>query len=728
MDVTEAADDKIGKILGSCRIDSKLGQGGMGAVYKGIHLGLDKEVAVKVLPESMTRDATVVRRFSREAKSAARLEHPNIVGVMNVGRHDGLYYIIMQFVDGENLADVLAREGPLRPEKALSIAFDVASALHYAHERKIVHRDIKPENIMIARDGQVKVTDFGLARDVDQSSSISSPGTIMGTPFFMSPEQARGDTVDRRSDIYSLGTTLYYVLTGRLPFKGDTAVATIMKHISDPPPPLQNHRPDLPEALCNFVLGLMEKAPQDRPASMAEVADQIRNLLAGLGVETSGTLTFGGGDSVGLRGWFPYVLGILLMLGAGSLLAGVLLSREDNTERAEKLFRAAESQAAESPDAAQENMKMFRKVAKACAGTEVGERAKREADRYRKLSRSQRKIRELKVMKDARRYVDDNRLPKAMAMLDGFAKTEFKGKAPKGEFDAFMRYVRLAVAFDEACHSMRFAGVLQTAKEYPPAYRRGEWGKEVGAIESNSRAGMSLHTAVLSFITSVQSADVQALWNKFRPVRTGDDTVFRVHLQAMGTIGAAGRKIGVTVDEMRFPKDARQGKVTWNVTLSAFRKKTIEWTETLTWYEDKGNWRPKAPSGNKWVRQAVDFRLVDYCDAINSGKQDDLEGIILIAGEPAKVERVKKFMLGGLSRAREGGFKLLAVTATRIDVLANGLVRSECMQRFRGAGKSKEHNKKITLNWSVSGGRFVIVWPTDGKSLFKMLGGVWRRK
>lgn len=242
----------------------------MGAVYLARHEGLRKPVAVKVLSERLAGDRAFVARFLREARLAARLEHPNVVAVHDAGKQHGVYYITMQYVEGRSLEEVLKERGRIPVPEALAVIRDVARALDAAHRMGIVHRDIKPGNILLARDGTVKVADFGLAREGDGRSSVSEPGEVLGTPYYMSPEQAQGEPVDARSDLYSLGATLYHMVTGRRLFEGTTPISIVLKHVYEEPVPPERLAPKLPKELCDLLERSLRKNPEERPASAGE--------------------------------------------------------------------------------------------------------------------------------------------------------------------------------------------------------------------------------------------------------------------------------------------------------------------------------------------------------------------------------------------------------------------------------------------------------------------------
>jgi predicted Ser/Thr protein kinase len=265
-------------------IETTLGEGGMARVYRGTDGVLSRPVAIKVLADRYANDDTFVTRFRREAQAAAALNHPNVVSVFDTGDDGQAHYIVMEYVPGQTLADVLKREGPLDPDRAARIAEDVATALQAAHERGLVHRDVKPGNVMIDPEGRTKVMDFGIARAA-ANDTLTQTGAVLGTAAYLSPEQARGDPVDARSDIYSLGAVLYEMLTGRPPFTGDSPVAIAYAHVNDQPDPPSAHRPGVPPELEAVTIRALAKDPGDRYPS----AEAFRAAIAaarGAGVST----------------------------------------------------------------------------------------------------------------------------------------------------------------------------------------------------------------------------------------------------------------------------------------------------------------------------------------------------------------------------------------------------------------------------------------------------------
>lgn len=275
-----AADDAEPRRLGEFRLLRRLGSGGMAEVWLADQTSLHRNVALKLLRRELMTDATYVRRFEAEAKAAAGLNHPNIVQVYTVGECDGQHFIAQEYVQGQTLKTLLTRKGPLSAQVALHIMRQVAAALIAAAERSIVHRDIKPENIMLTRKGDVKVADFGLAQiNQGEQLHLTQEGVTMGTPLYMSPEQVKGKKLDQRSDIYSFGVTCYHMLTGRPPFRGESAVAVAVQHVQDEPEPLRQLRPDLPQAVCDLVHRMMSKDPARRPPDAQALLHDVRRLL-----------------------------------------------------------------------------------------------------------------------------------------------------------------------------------------------------------------------------------------------------------------------------------------------------------------------------------------------------------------------------------------------------------------------------------------------------------------
>ncbi|TWT49114.1 Serine/threonine-protein kinase PknB [Rubripirellula amarantea] len=279
----------VGQRLGDYQILRRLGRGGMAEVFVAKHLQLGRDVALKVLRRELARDEDYVTRFRREARAAAKLTHANIVAVFDVGSIEGWHYMAQEFVDGENLREILERNGPFSADDAIKVLVGVASALEAAAEAGITHRDIKPDNIMRSARGVIKVADFGLARvgiGTDETrADLTQAGLTLGTPRYMSPEQVQGKPVDSRSDLYSLGVTMYHLLAGEPPFTGSDPLALAVKHLHETAEPLDRARnvcdakgnPDVPEWLIAVVDRLMAKLPDDRYQNPSELLDAVQN-------------------------------------------------------------------------------------------------------------------------------------------------------------------------------------------------------------------------------------------------------------------------------------------------------------------------------------------------------------------------------------------------------------------------------------------------------------------
>jgi serine/threonine-protein kinase len=259
------------------RLDRKLGEGGMATVYCGTDTLLRRRVAIKVLREQYASDQEFVRRFYQEAESAARLSHPNIVNTYDVGREGDTYYIVMELVDGPSLAEMIASDGKLPEPVAIDYAAQICNGLAYAHRQGLLHRDIKPANILITKDDVVKLSDFGIARAMSQQTmAMTRPGLIMGSVYYLSPEQAQGLELHEASDLYSVGVVLYQLLTGTLPYTGDSPVTVALKHVSDPVPAIDPEESGVSPAIAAIVNRLLQKQPDRRFQSASEVASALR--------------------------------------------------------------------------------------------------------------------------------------------------------------------------------------------------------------------------------------------------------------------------------------------------------------------------------------------------------------------------------------------------------------------------------------------------------------------
>ncbi len=263
-------------------LEELVGTGGMSSVYRARDRLLERRVAIKVLHEHYSRDEDYVERFRREARSAAKLSHPNIVTVIDRGEADGRQFIVFEYVDGENLKQLVGSKGRLPVREALELGIQIGRALAFAHTQGLVHRDVKPQNVLLAG-GDAKVTDFGIARSLDVQVGLTQTGTVLGTSEYISPEQATGRQVDARTDIYSLGAVLYELLAGQPPYSGDSFVSVAMRHVNDPVPSITHARPDVPLRVDAALRRALAKDPDDRFETMDELVAELSACLAGLG-------------------------------------------------------------------------------------------------------------------------------------------------------------------------------------------------------------------------------------------------------------------------------------------------------------------------------------------------------------------------------------------------------------------------------------------------------------
>ena len=314
------------------RLKEKLGSGGMADVYLADDLLLGREVAVKLLHAQYAADPVFIQRFRQEAQSAANLNHPNIVNIYDWGNEGDVYYIVMEYVEGRDLKEILRSEGRLLPERAAEIAAEVCAALQFAHRSNLVHRDIKPHNIFITNIGQVKVMDFGIARE-GNGGGITQTGMVMGTPQYISPEQAQGLAVDGRSDIYSLGIVLYEMLTGQVPFDDPNPVTITYKQVREDPMPPSVVDPEIPATLEAIVMKAMSKNPANRFQNAQEMKADLLRFLEGMPVSATPFLpeaAYGGVTAAvpaaGTSRKWPWIVGgvVAALIVTGIILALVL--------------------------------------------------------------------------------------------------------------------------------------------------------------------------------------------------------------------------------------------------------------------------------------------------------------------------------------------------------------------------------------------------------------------
>ena len=312
-------------------LEALVGSGGMSSVFCAHDVQLDRRVAIKILHARFADDGEYVERFRREARLVAQLAHPNIVTVIDRGEDQGRQYIVFEFVEGENLKELIVRSGPLPVARAVELAITVADGLTFAHEHGLVHRDVKPQNVLLSANGAVKVTDFGIARSLEVEHGVTQTGTVVGTGEYIAPEQASGDAVSPATDVYSLGVVLWEMLTGRVPFESDNFVAVAMRHVNEPAPDIRELRPDIPPRLAAAIDTALQKDPARRFPTMRAFAEELSACLAGLGSEGvtqviptavwhSRTRT-----RTRRRTWPLAYIALALLVGAAALVAALLL-------------------------------------------------------------------------------------------------------------------------------------------------------------------------------------------------------------------------------------------------------------------------------------------------------------------------------------------------------------------------------------------------------------------
>jgi hypothetical protein len=277
----EALDPLIGARVGPCRIEQRLAAGGMGVVYRALHAQMGHDVAVKILSPSLAQDQEYVTRFFREAGAAGQIDHPNVVRVIDVGKFEDRYYLVMEYVHGETLDAVLERERKLPLDRATKIIREIASGLAAAHRSGIVHRDVKPGNILMSPDGKPHLTDFGLARHAETRRGLTIEGTFLGTPEYSSPEQVEGKKVDHRTDLYSLGVTFYQLLSGTLPFLGESPMEIAIKRAKEDPRPLENAFPEVDPRAATIVNRLIQREMGKRYSSCTDLIRDLDRILQG---------------------------------------------------------------------------------------------------------------------------------------------------------------------------------------------------------------------------------------------------------------------------------------------------------------------------------------------------------------------------------------------------------------------------------------------------------------
>jgi eukaryotic-like serine/threonine-protein kinase len=317
-------------------LEERVGSGGMSSVFRARDRLLDRHVALKVLHQRYSDDDEHVARFRSEARAVARLSHPHIVTVIDRGVDEGRQFIVFEYVEGESLKELVRRSGPLPAHRAVELAIAVAEGLAFAHAQGLVHRDVKPQNVLLNEEGEVKVTDFGIARSLDVDRGLTQAGTVLGTSEYISPEQAGGSVATPATDVYSLGVVLFELLTGEVPFSGDSFVAVALRHINEAPPSLLRVRPDVPPRLAAAVDRALAKNPADRFPSMEAFAQELRLCLDDLDAEQTAVgmplpplARVRRPRRAGRRR--PVAIGILLVAAVAAIVAGSLAFRSGGT-------------------------------------------------------------------------------------------------------------------------------------------------------------------------------------------------------------------------------------------------------------------------------------------------------------------------------------------------------------------------------------------------------------
>jgi len=530
-----AAELGPGARLGNCELVQGIGEGGMGTVYEAKQLGLERRVAVKVLSEKLAADQTYLERFRKEARAAAALQHPSLVEVYDIGEEQGRVFFSMQFVDGETLADRLSRDGKLPVSEALSIVGRVADALDHAWAYGgIIHRDIKPENIMLTRDGQVKLTDLGLAKSTGTDGGVTEPGTAVGTPAYMAPEQGRGaKDVDCRADIYSLGITLFHAVTGRQPFEGDTPLSVMMAHVEQSLPDPLSVDPSVPVSVCDLIRAMCAKDPSERYQSPS----QLLSALTGLGRlimpddPVSGTQRLRVQPTVpsmeaypGRLARKPKVAVALAVTGwlAASICLAVLglqqLGPELEDEELKRLYDYAVHVARTEPGEFETIISNFKEVERKGRGTKYAMMAKTDRQKHEKQRDEKEAARSLQS--DVERLVETDGFAKALALLKDLPEDR-KRTLPSGDWRERIRYVERR-AEERVQRLLAQARTLAQAGDGDAARERYELVRSFGLSEHEDAVilGLTELRELESMAQDEQLARAEALYrDAFREVK-----------------------------------------------------------------------------------------------------------------------------------------------------------------------------------------------------------------
>ncbi|GEM_PF-2771871 len=644
----------VGKILGGCKIRRLIGRGGMGAVYEALHIGLEKKVAVKVLPASLAGRRESLKRFLREAKAAARLEHPHIVQVMNVGRKGDDHYIVMQLVEGESLGDRMAREERLPVHEACRFVAQAASALDAAHDKGFVHRDIKPDNLLITPDDDVKVTDFGLAGRADRRSSISTPDQILGTPFFMSPEQCRGEQAGPASDVYALGATFYYLVTGVFPFEGDTAMATLLKHINEPLVPPRHLADEIPRELSDLIEAMMEKDPASRPQTMKEVRERVARI-GGVPVEAGAAPSPAGKPSRILPGALAGA--VVLAIGTAALILVLSTGGRDGDPRPE-----------ETP-----------------GGDPRGE--------------------ETAVMASAEAFYRKGAFDAASGTLETFAAGLDDDRQPGRAFKALLEASERMDRAGRLKREGRYEEAVRVLEGFPPALAAEDVYADVREATRRAQAEAEVARRARAFVEILQKGETE---------RIADFLSRRRETREMELLTTAARVIfkGIRIESMEIVSVQRTGKtVVVRIRGSGTRRGTGDaWAveETTEWRREKGRWILGGPRrSTRFIEMAVRLRTEQLIDAINRRDRKTVESFFLSRG------KLRFHTFKGVSDILRGA---LVKTVESVDLHTfkidwdHGTVYTEGRQTLRARFGGKQEESDIKALWIPDEGTFKFLY------------------
>jgi hypothetical protein len=605
MSIVGESQAMTGKVIGGCKLQALLGSGGMGAVYRGQHLSLQKNVAVKVMSSTLAGNTEYITRFISEARLAAQLEHPNIVQVLNVGCEGGHHFIVMQFVEGESLSDRIKKQGPFSPGEAMKITLAAAHGIAAAHKKGIVHRDIKPANILLSPDGTVKVADMGLAKIIStaEDSGQTQAGAVLGTPDYMPPEQAEdARSADARNDIYSLGCTLYHMLIGMPPFSGKSSWAIIQKHMNEPVTPPKKIRADIPQAVSDLVVRMMAKKREERPQSMAEVIAELERLSSEGGDRSAKRLQpvataaaprrqQAAAPSKKSLAWVWIAGGAVILL----VIVAALLGKPSPAQQA---YEGAHTLWEKNPKDYDTALNNFQKVAAEFPGTQWAEKANADA-------KTVREAREKAAYTGAHTFWEKNPndFDGATAELQKVA-TQFSGSqwAEKANADlkavlearqkaADAEFTRRQSVAATAVQNQNYTAAFKTWDEFPAALLTGDVAEKVKVARFKAR----LPVRISEFWHALQKKDHEAALKYLDPVEVanaGREPTLTWLRIAHGFAGIVAELEGFEIKKMDFSEDAKQCNVIVLMKLySKVEKKKVDAdAPPAKWFVYKDDW------------------------------------------------------------------------------------------------------------------------------------------